>query len=57
MWLLSSDDPLHKNIRSMTKFVPLRLSKYLVGTWLMGVDKSRLNESAIIMRSSLINKW
>ena len=56
MWLLSSDDPLHKNMRSMTKFVSLRLSKYLVGTWLMGIDKSRLNESAI-MRSSLINKW
>ena len=38
----------------MTEFESLMLFKYLVGTWLAGINKSILNESAIIMRSSLI---
>jgi len=57
MWLLSSDDPLHKNMRLMTEFVSLGLSKYLVGTWLVGVDKLRLKKSAIMIRSLLIDEW
>ena len=57
MWWLSSDDLLHKNIKSMTKFMSLGLSEYLVKTWLVGIDKLRLNKSAIIKRSSLINEW
>ena len=41
-------------MRSMTEFESLMLSEYPVGTWLVEIDKSRLNESAIIMRLSLI---
>ena len=33
------------------------VSEYLVGQGLMGVDKVRLNESAIIIKSSLIEEW
>jgi len=31
--------------------------EYLVGQGLMGVDRVRLNESAIIIKSSLIEEW
>ena len=55
-WLLSSVEPLHRNIRSMTEFDLLTVSEYLVGIWLVGIDKSKLNKSAIIMRSSLIDE-
>ena len=41
----------------MTKFNLLTISEYLVGTWLVRIDKSKLNEFAIIMRLSLIDKW
>ena len=44
-------------MRLMTEFALLELSEYLVGNWLVGIDKSRLNESAIIMRSSPIDEW
>ena len=53
-WLFNLLDPLQKNIRSMTKFESLTLSEYLVRTWLVGLDKSRLNKLATIRRSSLI---
>ena len=33
------------------------LSEYLIGTRLVGIDKSKLNKSAIIKRSSLIEEW
>ena len=56
-WLFNSNDTLHQNMRSMTKFESLELSEYLVRTWLVGIDKSRLNKSAIIIRSLLIVKW
>ena len=56
-WLLSSEEPLHKNIRSMTELDSLTVSEYLVGTWLVGIDKSNLKESAIIIRLLLIEKW
>ena len=38
----------------MTEFASLTVSKYLVGTWLVGIDKSKLNESAMIIKLSLI---
>ena len=53
---LSSVEPLHRNIRSMTKFDSPTVSEYLVGTWSVGIDKSKLKESAIIMRSLLIEE-
>jgi len=53
-WLFNLLEPLWRNMRSMTEFESLTLSKYLVGTWLVGLDKSRLNKSAIIRRSSLM---
>ena len=33
----------------MTKLDLLELSAYLVETWLIGIDKSRLKESAIFL--------
>ena len=56
-WLLSSVEPLHRNTRSMTEFDSPTISKYLVGIWLVEIDKSKLNEFAIIMRLLLIDEW
>ena len=57
-WLLSLLDPLHRNIKSMIEFASPTVSEYLVETWLVRVDKSKLNKSAIIIRSSLMmRKW
>ena len=56
-WLLSSVKPLHKNIKSMTKFNSSAISKYLVRTQWIGNNRSRLKESAMIIRSSLIAEW
>ncbi len=56
MWSLSSLDLLHRNIRLMTELDSPIVSEYLVGTGLEGVDSSKLNESAIIKRSSLIDE-
>ena len=41
----------------MTEFESFTLSEYLVGTWLVRIDKSKLNEFTIISKSSLIKKW
>jgi len=41
----------------MTEFDPLFKSEYLVGTRLVGKDSSKLNESAIVIKSSLITEW
>ena len=41
----------------MTKFELFALSGYLVGTWLVGIDKSKLNKSAIISKLLLIEEW
>ena len=54
--MLSSVEPLCRNIRSMTKFDLPMVSEYLVGTWSVGIDKSKLKEFVIIMRSSLIKE-
>ena len=56
-WLLSSLNPLYRNIRLMTKFDSPTVSEYLVGTGLVGNNKSKLNKSAIIKRSPLIDVW
>jgi len=44
-------------MRSITEFASPVVSEYLVGQGLMGVDRARLNESAIIIKSSLIEEW
>ena len=53
-WLLSSVKPLCKNIRLMTEFESPAMSKYLVETQWVGIDRSKLKESAMIIRSSLV---
>jgi len=40
----------------MTELDSPTVSEYLVRTWLVGIDKSKLKESAIIIRSSLIEE-
>ena len=44
-------------MRSITKFDSPAMSEYLVGQELVGVDKERLKESAIIIRLSLTEEW
>ena len=43
-------------MRSITELASLSISEYLVGIELVGIDKSKLNESAIIIRLSLIEE-
>ena len=40
----------------MTELDLLSVSKYLMGTWLVTTDKSKLKESVIIIRLSLIEE-
>jgi len=47
-WLSSLVEPHQKNIILMTEFKSFALSEYLIGTWLMEIDKFKLKESAII---------
>ena len=51
-WLVSSLELLRRNMRSMVKLEPLSVSKYLVGTILVGLDSSKLKESATVIRLS-----
>jgi len=44
-------------MRSITEFASPIVSEYLVGQGLMGVDRARLNESTIVIKSSLIEEW
>ena len=44
-------------MRSITEFDSPAMSEYLVGQGLVRVDKERLKESAIIIRSSLTEEW
>jgi len=44
-------------MRSMTEFASPAVLEYLVGQGLVRVNRERLNESAIIIRLSLIEKW
>ena len=55
--LLSSLDPLQRNIRLITELDLPIVSEYLVGIGLVGVDSSRSNKLAIISKSSLIDEW
>ena len=41
----------------MTEFNPPGVSEYLVGYRLVGLERERLKESAIIIKSSLIEEW
>jgi len=56
-WLFSSEEPHHRNIKSITKFESLSLSEYLVGTWLIEHERFKLKESAMIIRSLLREEW
>ena len=56
-WLSSSNELYQRNIRLMTEFESFALLEYLVGTWLMEINKFKLKESAIIRRSSLMDEW
>ena len=47
VWLLNSDEIGWRNIRSMTEFELFWLSEYLVGTWLVGLNKIRSKESTM----------
>ena len=40
----------------MTEFESFILSEYLVGTWLVGINRFKLNESAMIRRSLLMDE-
>ena len=52
----NSIDPHLRNIRSMTESDSLTMSENLVGPGLMGEDRARSNESAIIIKSSLVEE-
>ena len=41
----------------ITEFASPAVSEYLVGQGLVGIDRARLNESAIMRRSSLMKEW
>ena len=56
-WLLSLGEPFHKNIRSRTESTSPDTSEYLVGQELVAVDNDKLNELAMINKSSLIVEW
>ena len=57
VWQSNSIEPLWRNIRSMTKLDSPAVSENLVGPGLVGVNKAKSNESAIIIKSSLIEEW
>ena len=54
---LSSLDPYYRNIRLMTELASPAVSENLVGEGLVGIDNVKLNKSAMIIRSSLIEEW
>ena len=56
-WLLSSVELHCKNMRSMTEFASPVMSEYLVGIQWVGINRSKLKESARIIRLSLIAEW
>ena len=53
-WLTYSDDSGLRNIRLMTEFESCWLSKYLVRTWLVGLDSSKCKKSVMSVRVSQI---
>jgi len=56
IYVSNSSELTQRNIKSITKLYSLELSAYLVGTWLIGVNKSRLKESVIFLRISAYTK-
>ena len=55
-WRFSSDDPYQRNMRSMTELDSPAISEYLVGQGLVGEDRMRSKESAIIIKLLLIEE-
>jgi len=55
-WLILLD-PYWRNIRSIVELAPPTVLEYLVGQGLVGDERAKLNESAIIKRSSLMDEW
>ena len=56
-WLFSSSDPNCRNIKLRIKFKSWLLSEYLVGTWLMGLDRPKLKNSAMSNNKLLWEEW
>ena len=56
IWLLSSLNPLWRNIRSITESDSPIVLEYLVRTGLVGSKRSKLNESAKIKKSLLMEE-
>lgn len=54
--MFSLVESLQRNIKSMTEFESFTLSEYLVGTQSVENERLRLKESAITIRSSLIEE-
>ena len=55
-WLSSSADLYHRNIRSITELDSPTVSENLVGPGLVGEDRVRSKESAIMIKSLLIEE-
>ena len=45
IWLLNVSNPILRNIRSSTEFEPWKLSTYLVGIRLIGINNSKPKSS------------
>ena len=56
-WWSSSGDLWQRNMRSMTELDSPAMSEYLVEQGLVGFDRARSKESAIIIKSSLTEEW
>ena len=53
MCMLNSSKLAQKNIKLITKFESLELSTYLIRTYIIDVDSSRLKESVTSLRVSV----
>ena len=52
VWVLNSSEFVQRNIKLITKLKSLGLSIYLIGTYIISVDSSKLKEIAISLRVS-----
>jgi len=57
VWLSNSSKLYLKNIKLITEFASWLLSEYLVGTWLVGEDRSKDKEFINSMRKLLWIEW
>jgi len=55
-WLILLD-PYQRNIRLMVELASPTVSEYLVRQGLVGDERAKLNELAIIKRLSLMDEW